>query len=106
LIKTTGQCFPDRSILDLTVSTPLSRRAMLAIGGEGLREQMAPLNAGCHMVIGTPGRLIDHLTKKRMSLDLCRYMVLDEGDRMLDMGFDEDIKTIFSYFKSQVGLGV
>lgn len=77
-------------------------RAMLAIGGEGLREQMAPLNAGgCHMIIGTPGRLIDHLTKKRLTLDLCKYMVLDEGDRMLDMGFDEDIKTIFSYFKGQ-----
>ena len=59
-------------------------RAMLAIGGEGLREQMAPLNAGgCHMIIGTPGRLIDHLTKKRLTLDLCKYMVLDEGDRML-----------------------
>ena len=125
IIKLRTFSFHANDILSASPTTP-SHRAMLAIGGEGLREQMEPLNAGCHMVIGTPGRIIDHLTKKRMTLDLCRYMVLDEGDRygrgqgrrqwlestltpsytpysrMLDMGFDEDIKTIFSYFKAQV----
>lgn len=70
-------------------------RAMLAIGGEGLREQMAPLNAGgCHMIVGTPGRLIDHLTKKRLTLDLCKYMVLDEGDRMVGFGMRASCPTL------------
>jgi ATP-dependent RNA helicase DDX41 len=53
------------------------------------------------MVVATPGRLNDHLAKRRFTLDLCRYVVLDEGDRMLDMGFDEDIKNIFSFFRRQ-----
>jgi ATP-dependent RNA helicase DDX41 len=53
------------------------------------------------MVVATPGRLKDHLTKRRFTLALCKYIVLDEGDRMLDMGFDEDIKLIFSFFSRQ-----
>jgi ATP-dependent RNA helicase DDX41 len=76
-------------------------RAMLAIGGEDLKTQLEPTKNGVHMVIATPGRLNDHLNKKRINLDLCRYFVLDEGDRMLDMGFDEEIKNIFTYFKAQ-----
>ncbi len=41
------------------------------------------------------------LEKKIMNLEVCRYLVLDEADRMIDLGFEEDIRTIFSYFKSQ-----
>lgn len=52
-----------------------------------------------HMVVATPGRLKDMLSKKRMNLDLCRYLCLDEADRMVDMGFEEDIRLILSYFK-------
>lgn len=76
-------------------------RAMLAIGGEDLKSQMEPVNKGCHIVVATPGRLSDHLNKKRINLDLCRYFTLDEGDRLLDSGFDEEIKNIFSFFKGQ-----
>lgn len=76
-------------------------RTMVAIGGENLRTQMEPMNRGAHMVVATPGRLLDHLRKKRFNLSLCRYVCLDEGDRMLDMGFDEDIKEIFSFFEKQ-----
>ena len=50
-------------------------------------------------MVATPGRLMDMLDKKMFSLDVCRYMVLDEADRMIDMGFEEDVRTIFSYFK-------
>ena len=53
------------------------------------------------MVVATPGRLMDLLDKKIMNLEVCRYLVLDEADRMIDLGFEEDIRTIFSYFKSQ-----
>lgn len=51
------------------------------------------------MVVATPGRLKDMLSKKRMNLDLCRYLCLDEADRMVDMGFEEDIRQVLSYFK-------
>ena len=57
------------------------------------------VHAGIHMVVATPGRLKDMLSKKRMNLDLCRYLCLDEADRMVDMGFEEDIRLILSYFK-------
>ena len=50
-------------------------------------------------MVATPGRLMDMLAKKMMTLDVCRYLCLDEADRMIDMGFEEDVRTIFSYFK-------
>jgi hypothetical protein len=67
-------------------------RTMLAIGGEDLKTQLEPVSKGVHMVVATPGRLFDHLSRRRISLDICRYMCLDEGDRMLDAGFDEDVE--------------
>jgi ATP-dependent RNA helicase DDX41 len=79
----------------------LELRVATCIGGEDLRTQLEPFQRGCHMVVATPGRLNDHLSKQRFTLDICRYVVLDEGDRMLDMGFDEDIKKIFSFFRRQ-----
>lgn len=56
-------------------------------------------HSGVHMMVATPGRLMDLLQKKMVSLDICRYLALDEADRMIDMGFEGDIRTIFSYFK-------
>ena len=55
--------------------------------------------SGVHIMVATPGRLMDMLAKKMMTLDICRYLCLDEADRMIDMGFEEDVRTIFSYFK-------
>lgn len=54
---------------------------------------------GVHIMVATPGRLMDMLDKKMFTLDICRYLAMDEADRMIDMGFEEDIRTIFSYFK-------
>lgn len=54
---------------------------------------------GVHIIVATPGRLMDMLDKKMIKLDVCRYLCMDEADRMIDMGFEEDIRTIFSYFK-------
>jgi ATP-dependent RNA helicase DDX41 len=76
-------------------------RCMLAIGGEDVRTQLDVMKEGVHMIVATPGRLNDHLSKKRLNLDLCKYICLDEGDRMLDLGFDEEIQKTFSYFKQQ-----
>lgn len=55
--------------------------------------------SGVHVCVATPGRLSDLLGKKIFNLQVCRYLVLDEADRMLDMGFEEEIRTIFSFFK-------
>lgn len=54
-----------------------------------------------HVIVATPGRLKDLLHKKRMNLDVCKYLCLDEADRMVDMGFEEDIREVLSYFKAQ-----
>ncbi|PIO37141.1 putative ATP-dependent RNA helicase DDX41, partial [Aquarana catesbeiana] len=74
-------------------------RTALCIGGMSVKEQMETIKQGVHMMVATPGRLMDLLQKKMVSLDICRYLALDEADRMIDMGFEEDIRTIFSYFK-------
>jgi hypothetical protein len=66
-------------------------RTMLCIGGIDMRTQMDLLKRGVHMVVATPGRLKDLLHKKRMNLDTCRYLCLDEADRMVDLGFEEEV---------------
>lgn len=60
------------------------------------------INRGVHMVVATPGRLMDMLTKKKFNLDICKYLCMDEADRMIDMGFEEDVRNIMSYFKVSV----
>eukprot|EP00879_Flechtneria_rotunda_P016085 GHRR01016826.1.p1 GENE.GHRR01016826.1~~GHRR01016826.1.p1 ORF type:complete len:570 (+),score=225.58 GHRR01016826.1:392-2101(+) len=76
-------------------------RVMLCIGGIDLRSQLDVLKKGVHIVVATPGRLKDLLTKRRMNLDICRYLALDEADRMVDLGFEEEMRDILSFFKSQ-----
>ncbi|NTV53561.1 MAG: DEAD/DEAH box helicase, partial [Candidatus Firestonebacteria bacterium] len=61
-------------------------------GGQPIGRQMSALNRGVHIVIGTPGRLMDHLERKTLSLASVTMVVLDEADEMLDMGFREDIE--------------
>lgn len=76
-------------------------RPALLIGGVPMKEQMEIIKRGVHIVVATPGRLMLMLDKKMVTLDVCRYLCLDEADRMIDMGFEEDVRTIFSYFKGQ-----
>ncbi len=63
-------------------------------GGVPLRGQLATLEHGAHVVVGTPGRVMDHLERGSLQLDALQTLVLDEADRMLDMGFFEDIATV------------
>ena len=63
-------------------------------GGATMRGQLASLEHGAHVVVGTPGRILDHLARQTLALDALNTLVLDEADRMLDMGFAEDIATI------------
>ncbi|EDV19755.1 uncharacterized protein TRIADDRAFT_51106 [Trichoplax adhaerens] len=76
-------------------------RTMLCIGGISMKEQTDAMRRGVHIAVATPGRLMDMLDKKYLSLDICRYLAIDEADRMIDMGFEEDMRTVFSYFKAQ-----
>src|SRR5690606_28661840 len=63
-------------------------------GGTTLRPQAASLAHGAHIVIGTPGRILDHLGRETLSLASLRTLVLDEADRMLDMGFADEIAAV------------
>lgn len=63
-------------------------------GGENIEKQITALRRGVHIVIGTPGRVMDHMERKTLNLDHVQMMVLDEADEMLDMGFREDIESI------------
>jgi len=65
-------------------------------GGESINKQIRALQKGVHIVVGTPGRLIDHLKRGTLKLSATKMVVLDEADRMLDMGFIDDIKFILS----------
>lgn len=55
-------------------------------------------------MIATPGRLMDMLEKKIVKLSVCRYLCMDEADRMIDLGFEEDVRTIFSYFNVSLAI--
>ena len=63
-------------------------------GGVALRGQRASLEHGAHIVVGTPGRVMDHLARGTLTLEALCTLVLDEADRMLDMGFFDDISTV------------
>jgi len=63
-------------------------------GGTGMQKQLTSLARGCDLVVGTPGRMLDHLQRGSMTFDHVRYVVLDEADRMLDIGFRPDIERI------------
>jgi ATP-dependent RNA helicase DeaD len=69
-------------------------RTASIIGGQRMKSQLSALKKGAAIVVGTPGRVIDHLRRGTLSLEKVRYVVLDEADRMLDIGFRPDIERI------------
>ena len=69
-------------------------RPCVVYGGANPGEQQAELNRGCHLLVATPGRLTDLLKQGKISLEFVRYLCLDEADRMLDMGFEPQIREI------------
>jgi len=64
------------------------------VGGMDPRREQRDLSAGCHIVVGTPGRLCDHLSRGRLDLSALDAVVLDEADEMLDLGFREDLELL------------
>jgi ATP-dependent RNA helicase DeaD len=65
-------------------------------GGQGYGQQLSALRRGVDIVVGTPGRIMDHLDKGTLDLSELKYLVLDEADEMLKMGFAEDVETILA----------
>ena len=91
---------PTRELAE-QVSTELSRlgkyaglRTVAVYGGVGYEKQVQGIRRGDPIVVGTPGRIIDHLEKGALSFDDVKLVILDEADRMLDMGFQPDVERI------------
>lgn len=70
---------------------------VVVVGGLSREDQGFKLRMGCEIVIATPGRLIDVLENRYLVLNQCTYIVLDEADRMIDMGFEPDVQKILEY---------
>ncbi len=64
------------------------------VGGMDIRAERRTLERGAHIIVGTPGRLCDHIKRKALDLSSIRAVVLDEADEMLDLGFREDLEFI------------
>ena len=72
-------------------------RTVPVYGGVGYRDQLDALKQGAHVVVGTPGRVLDHLLRKVMTLNYLKMLIFDEADRMLSMGFYPDMKKVKKY---------
>jgi ATP-dependent RNA helicase RhlE len=84
-----------KELEDLAVHTPITAAAVY--GGVGMGPQEHAFRAGVDVIVATPGRLLDHLRQSYAKLDRIEFLVLDEADRMLDMGFLPDIKRVLSH---------
>jgi len=93
---------PTRELADqihqefLAFTLGMGLRSALVIGGASMNNQIRDLRRNPHVVIGTPGRLLDHVNRRILNLGHIQNIVLDEADRMVDMGFINDIRRIIS----------
>ena len=79
----------------------MASKSAIIFGGVSIRPQIATLQRGVDIVVATPGRLLDHVQQRTVDLSDVRILVLDEGDRMLDMGFIRDIRKILNVLPKQ-----
>src|SRR6266850_5179927 len=70
-------------------------------GGDSMDRQLEGIRAGAHVIVGTPGRVLDHLRRKTLRFEQVKMLVLDEADRMLDMGFAVEMGQIMEYMPTQ-----
>lgn len=84
----------------LTLTTP-NLRLISIVGGADMRKQLQQLKAKPRIIVATPGRLTDHLRRGSLKLDKVGFLVLDEGDRMLDMGFAPQLDVILKFLPKQ-----
>eukprot|EP00916_Digyalum_oweni_P002504 GHVL01004602.1.p1 GENE.GHVL01004602.1~~GHVL01004602.1.p1 ORF type:complete len:633 (+),score=92.92 GHVL01004602.1:61-1959(+) len=76
-------------------------RTVLCMGGQSLYEQTQLCRRGCHIVVATPGRLNHSLDQNRISLSQCSFLCMDEADRMVDLGFEEEVRNTLDHFHNQ-----
>ena len=76
-------------------------RVAAIYGGDSMDRQLEGIRAGAHVIVGTPGRVLDHLRRRTLRFDDVRMLVLDEADRMLDMGFAVEMGQIMEYVPAQ-----
>ncbi len=76
-------------------------RITAVYGGTGYKSQLEAFKRGSHIVVGTPGRVLDHLLRRSLSLNDLRLLIFDEADRMLSMGFYPDMKRVRQFLPSQ-----
>src|SRR3990167_2264073 len=76
-------------------------KTLLCIGGIPMRDQAIEAKRGVHMIIATPGRLVDMLDHNKFTLTNCKYLAMDEADRLIDQAFEEEIRHIVDFFKFQ-----
>ncbi len=79
------------------ISDKINIKTALLIGGESMQKQLRQLGKRSRLIVGTPGRINDHLKRKSLNLRATKYLVLDETDRMLDMGFAPQIQMILKF---------
>jgi len=79
------------------ISDKISIKTALLIGGESMQKQLRQLGNRSRIIVGTPGRINDHLKRKSLNLSATKYLVLDETDRMLDMGFTPQIEMVLKF---------
>ena len=79
------------------ISDRINIRTALLIGGESMQKQLRQLGKRSRIIVGTPGRINDHLKRKSLNLSATKYLVLDETDRMLDMGFTPQIEMVLKF---------
>ncbi|OSI16395.1 DEAD/DEAH box helicase [Neisseria dumasiana] len=89
----------DQNVQNYIKNLPL--RHTVLFGGVNMDKQTADLRAGCEIVVATVGRLLDHVKQKNINFSKVEIVVLDEADRMLDMGFIDDIRTIMQMLPKQ-----
>ena len=88
-----------QSVVDFGRTLPL--RSLAIYGGVSIRPQIAELRRGMDIVVATPGRLLDHVSQRTVDLSKIEVLVLDEADRMLDMGFIHDIRRVLKLLPQQ-----
>ena len=79
------------------ISDKINIKTALLIGGESMQKQLRQLGNGSRIIVGTPGRINDHLKRRSLNLSATKYLVLDETDRMLDMGFTPQIEMVLKF---------
>lgn len=75
-------------------------RLVTLYGGHSVKDEVNSLSVPCDIVVATPGRLLDHINRRNIEVITCRIVVLDEFDKSLSLGFEQDMKRIFSHLKN------